>query len=93
MRYLAYGLSLQVEDNIPISHALYKSERGSSDEKTGTDFRTEASGLRQDTYDVPEPRSSALRWAVVRMGIVRRPWKAQATGEVTMTDYPEMGLC
>ena len=58
-------------------------ERGSYGEKTGTDFRTEASGLRQDTYDVPNPPSSAVRWAVIRMGIVGRPRKAQATGLVT----------
>jgi len=92
VRYLAHGLSVKAEGKIPISHALYKPERGSSDEKTGTDFRTEASGLRQDKYDVPNPPSSAVRWAVIRMGIVRRPRKAQATGVVTRTDYPEMGL-
>jgi len=75
---------LRVKGIIPSSHVLLKTERRSSDEKTGTDFRIEASGLRRDKYDVPNPPSSAVRWAVIRMGIVRRPWKAHAKGVVTL---------
>ena len=52
--------------------------------KDSTDFRTEASGPRQDKYDVPNPPSSAVRWAVIRMGIFIRPWKAHAKGVVTL---------
>ena len=73
-----------MKGKIPNSHALHKPERGSSDETTGTDFRTEASGLRQDKYDVPNPPSSAVRWTVIPMGIVRRPRRAHAKGVVTL---------
>ena len=82
VRYLAHALSVKGEGFYSgnyQSHVLHKPERGSSDEKTGTDFRTEASGLRQDKCDVPKPPSSAVRWEVIRMGIVSRPRKAQAT--------------
>jgi len=45
------------------------------------------SGLRQhETYRTLSP---SRRWAVLHMGIAKRPWKAQATGVVTL--YMERG--